>query len=646
MQASRERAMAIRAERPGSALWRAALRQILPVVIAVIFLALLRDRVAHVEAGAVLAALGRVTAAQWIAALGATMLSFWAVGHYDAVLHRHMATGVPCPRARRAGIAAIAISQTLGLGLVTGALVRWRMLPGLSLWQAARVTAAVAASFLMGWAVVAAAAVVALSLPAAGAFRPVGGIVLTLAAGALALSLCAPPLRIGRWTFAWPSLVTMIRIPTLAAIDTGAAALALWILMPAEAAPLFGILLPAFLIALGAGLISNAPGGVGAFEVTLIALLPGVAEEPLLAAILAYRAVYYALPAALGALALALGPRPREAAAERPGLIAPAPVLAPHVARLVACAPRAEAQLLRQGQHAVLLDGAAKAGWMLGTTRQALVAISDPFGEQQAAPDLIRRLAEEALRVGRIPCLYKTGARVAARARRAGWIALPVAREAWLAPARFDLSAPERAGLRRKLRKAEKAGVSVIRAGAGLPLAEMATLAAEWATARGGERGFSMGRFAPDYVTGQGVWLARAGGRLVAFATFHEGAREWTLDLMRQGAGAPDGTMHALVAAALASARREGIARLSLAALPPNRASARGPLARLVRRIEAASGLNGLGQFKSSFAPEWEMLYLAAPSRTALAIAALDIARAIARPGSLPGPRAKGHFGS
>ncbi|WP_343115457.1 phosphatidylglycerol lysyltransferase domain-containing protein [Ostreiculturibacter nitratireducens] len=637
MKASGEEVAAVSAPGPIPGFWHAARRHLPPLAIAAVFLWLLRDRVSHVDAGAVLAALGEVTLAQWTAALGATALSFWAVGHYDAVLHRHLGTGLPCTPARRAGMAAIAVSQTLGLGFVTGSLVRWRMLPGLSLWQAARLTAAVAISFLMGWAVVTAAVVTLQPPPGSEALRWIGAIALLLASAGLVLSPFARPLRIAGRTFAWPSLVTLTRIPILAAIDTLAAALALWILLPVGAAPEFGHYLAAFLLALGAGLLSSAPGGVGAFEVTLFAFLPGIAVEPLLAAILAYRAVYYALPAGIGAIAMAFSARAPARAADRFAVTSPptTPPAGP-ISGLVANARRAESQLVRQGEHRILFDDQELAGWVLGTTRQAQVAIFDPFGAPGTEARLLRCLANEARLTGRIPCLYKVGTRGAAAARRAGWATLPVAHEVSLNPLHFDPASPKRAGLRRKLRLAGKAGVVVSRAGSTLPTDDMAEIAREWAEARGGERGFSMGRYDPEYVSGQGVWLAHARGRLVAFATFHEGAREWTLDLMRHGAEAPDGTMHALIAAALAAAREAGLSRLSLAALPPDIGSSGGPAAKLLRRAEAATGSPGLRQFKSSFAPDWQTLYIAAPSRTALLVAGLDIARAIARPEPLP----------
>ena len=275
-----------------------------------------------------------------------------------------------------------------------------------------------------------------------------------------------------------------------------------------------------------------------------------------------------------------------------------------------------------------------------------MVALSDPMGPPDATPDLIRRLVQEAARTGRLPCLYKTGARTAVQARRMGWQTHPVAVEAWLTPATFDLATPARAGLRRKLRRAEKHGLRIERGGVGhatvLPMVQMTQIADRWAQARGGERGFSMGRFAPDYVAGQQVWLAYVGDRLCAFATFNATHMEWTLDLMRQDDDAPDGIMHALIAAALRAARDEAVPRLSLAALPPDRAAADGPLARLLIRADAASGVQGLRQFKAAFDPQREILYIAAPTRTALAVAAIDIARAIRFPTPLPGtPRAE-----
>ncbi len=171
-----------------------------------------------------------------------------------------------------------------------------------------------------------------------------------------------------------------------------------------------------------------------------------------------------------------------------------------------------------------------------------------------------------------------------------------------LRPARADLSQPACAQLRRKLRRAARAGVTVS-LGTDLPVAEMAAVAADWTRLRGAERGFSMGRYDPAYVAGQHVYLARAGDRLAGFATFHVTPDEWALDLMRHGPDMPEGTMHALVAAALADAARLGVARLSLAGLPPRPDPRRGLAARLVARGLSRLSGPGLHQFKAAFAP-------------------------------------------
>ena len=97
---------------------------------------------------------------------------------------------------------------------------------------------------------------------------------------ACGLSLVQPkwlPLRL-------PPLRLWLRLLVLAAVDVSFAALAFWVLLPEVFQPEFSLLLAAFILALGAGLLSGSPGGVGPFELCLVTLLPGVAEVELIAA--------------------------------------------------------------------------------------------------------------------------------------------------------------------------------------------------------------------------------------------------------------------------------------------------------------------------------------------------------------------------
>lgn len=682
-------------------IWRRALlRQALILTALVALAVLLRARVLALDLPAIMAALETVTMKQWALAAAATAVSYWSLGQYDAVIHRALKTQIAPRAAARAGILAIAISQTVGFGLISGALVRWRMTAGLSLAQASTITASVAASFLLGWAAITGAVLLALPLPVEsgagagiafegwhGLLRGVGALGVALGTMALALPQLGRALTLFGRVIPLPPSKRVAKIFLLAALDTLAAGIALWMLLPPDAGPAFTVLLPAFLLALGAGFVAGTPGGIGPFEITLLALLPISDQTPVLAAVLAWRGIYFALPASVAGVALLRGPRAdqrtREATAQRPGIplpphaarsaihpkaqrektlsafsdsaraahpslrdaiAPPATELTPRLAALVERAPRAELGLLRQGEHAVLLAGNARAGWMMGHARRALVGLLDPFGgaERALTQALLPRLSALARRQGKIACLYKITPRTAATARAMGWRVMPVAREAWLAPQSFTLNTPALAGLRRKLRKAEKSGLRVSCAEDALPITQMTALSAAWVAARGGERGFSMGRYTPDYASGQRVYLAYQGAELVAFATFHEGAREWVLDLMRPAAQAPDGTMHALIAKAVEDARAYQIPRLSLAALPPEPDQARGVAAKIWKRAATQTGAAGLRQFKAAFAPNWQTLYLAAPNTAALTLAAASISHAIRRPPPLPtGPVAR-----
>jgi len=614
----------------------AARRQLLGLGIVAAFLWALRDKLAQLDGAAILTALGQVQPLSWAIAVLATVASFAALAQYDALIHRALATGTAPRFARRAGWTAIAVSQTIGFGLVSGAMIRWRMLPDTSLVQASKITATVAATFLTGWSVLTAA--VLLVSPIHNPHLPVlavqGLAVLGLVlGGSLALVALVMPegLRLGRLSLRLPPLAVMGRILLLAGLDTAFAAAALWALLPQEAALSFLTLYPAFLLAQGAGLVSNTPGGVGPFEITLVSLLPATAEPELIAAILAWRIVYYGLPAVVAMALVALRP----AHAMQRGTLVEAPLADPPTARLVAAAAQAELGLLRQGEHAVLATDCGTGGWMVGRSARVLSAMLDPFG-RAPVPALLERLQMSARAEGRTACLYKVSPRIAAQARAEGWAVAPVAFEAWLDTRSFSLACPSRAGLRRKLRKAQKAGVSVQLAQGALPLTEMAACARGWVAAHGGERGFSMGRFSPDYVAAQQVMLARdAEGRLVAFATFHANGQEWVLDLMRPAATAPDGTMQLLIAEAVAAAARAGARRLSLAALPPRSEDVEGPAATLWRQAEKGRGAAGLRQFKMSFSPQLSRRYIAAPSATKLVLTAADLAQAIHRPAPL-----------
>jgi phosphatidylglycerol lysyltransferase len=543
-------------------------------------------------------------------ALLCCLLSFWAIGRYDAVAHRHFVTGISGPQARASGTIAIALAQTLGFGILTGAAVRWRMLPALAPLDGLRLSTFVAVTFLGAWAALTAAAVLVLPAPAWTA-APAFAVLVALPAG-LYLVLILPH---HHSRVQLPSLCSLRAIAGWTAIDLLAAALMLYLLLPDI--PLgFAAFLPVFLLAFGAGLLSGAPGGIGPFELICLGLLPQLPPAQLLAGIIAFRALYYALPAVIAALCLLRPLRPQRRIPP-PGKGPPRSVT------------RAEVGLIRQ--NGGWINIAPQSTLALWQTPQSLAALFDPVAGHPAMA--LPAVVQAAKRANRLPCIYKCGPRLAAHARAQGWQVLRIAQEACLDPRDFDLSQPSRRGLRRKLRAAVRQDVHTS-APAELPLRQMALLDADWQRRQGRALGGTMGRFCPEYVQDQQVFLAHHNGRLVGFASFHHSDHEFCLDLMRSGSDAPDGTMQALVHAALQQAARFDIPRLSLAAVPSF--AAKGLIwPRLIRQGSRA----GLRQFKASFAPQWQPLYAAAPGPVALAIALADITAAVHHPPALPSCR-------
>ena len=592
------------------------LRALLSVLASVGFIGLLVQRLRHIDLAELAAGFERIAPENWLGALALTGLSFAAVGHYDAALHRHLGSAIAPTVARRAGICAIAVSQTLGLGLLTGSVLRWRLLPGYSLWQAARLTGLVALSFLLGWGFVTAFTLSA--LPTSPFRLPA---VLALAGLSLGVILVLGPQK---WAASLPNGFTLLTLAGLTAVDTFAAAAALWVLCPPEMALPFVTLLPAFLLAFGAGLISGAPGGVGPFEMALLALLPDHPEPTLLTAILAWRACYYALPAVLGAIVAMQGAKS-------------APTVAPrtpwHILRL---AKRAESGLALQGEHR-LIETPANAGLLIARTRHFVVALFDPIAARTPADVAVslQNLHKTAHAANCSMAFYKASDRTAVMARKAGQSCLRIAQEAVITPATYRLDSPRRAGLRRKLRRAALAGLHISQPKIQRDWAALSAIADTWANLHGGERGFSMGRFCPHYLNYQRLYIAWQNQVPIAFVSFHLGQNEWTLDLMRHRAALPDGCMHLLVQTAIEDAARLGVARLSLAAVPECRLKNR-LLNRLHGRLTAQT--QGLARFKSSFAPDWQPLYLTAANPLALLAVAVEIAQAIHHPAPLPRP--------
>lgn len=556
---------------------------------------------------------------QWGLSAIFTAISFWAVGKYDVIAHRHFDSGVASKRAHRSGIAAIGLSQTLGFGMITGSVTRWRLLPSAGPARAAQITVFVTGLFLL--AMVGVVGLLTLLAPVQDGFHLPAGLALFGAVACVITTLVFPQLRLGRWSVDMPSLRAIFGAVGWTALDLVAAGLALYVLLPADTSVSFWAFLPVFCIALAAGITSGTPCGVGPFELTLLFLTGlGMSAEippaPLIAALGGFRLVYYVIPAMASGVYFAFGNHAKTADRR-----APEPPL--HLKS----APRAETGVLRQnGGRLLSLTGTGMGIWK---TTQCYVGLFAPF----ATPDrsFFDTFAARARDNNRFAALYKCDRRTALGALKAGWKVLHIADDAVVDLSGFDLDTPPYSRLRRKIRKAQKSGVTV-RAATAEDCGVMEKIDADWQTRNGHARGGAMGRFCTDYLAGQQVFVAEVDARAIAFVSMHTCDAEWTLDLMRDGAQTPDGTMYVLVHHALERAREKQADAFCLSAVPacPDTDSAFWRF--LAMRTASLSHGAGLRQFKSAFAPRWTPLYMASPTRLSLLVTAFDIAREILFP--------------
>ena len=77
---------------------------------------------------------------------------------------------------------------------------------------------------------------------------------------------------------------------------------ALYVLLPPGSAPPFIDFVPIYVGAVLVGLVSHVPGGLGVFEVIVLAAFPAPARADALAAMLCYRLTYSLVPFALAGM--------------------------------------------------------------------------------------------------------------------------------------------------------------------------------------------------------------------------------------------------------------------------------------------------------------------------------------------------------
>ncbi|MCO3638308.1 lysylphosphatidylglycerol synthetase family protein, partial [Pseudomonas aeruginosa] len=277
----------------------------------------------EIDPGALHDAIADVPRPALLGALGATALGFVILLDYEWSASRFAGVTLPMRSLATGGFSAFAIGNAVGLSLLSGGSVRYRLYSrhGIGAAEIARMT--LFASLSLGCALPVLAALAALCDldDAASALHLPHALVAVIAIAVLSLAVGlvaflarhrlpgerpSPDsllVRLGRRSLRLPGLRLSLLQLLITALDVAAAATVLYLLLPET--PPFAAFLLVYLLALAAGVLSHVPGGVGVFEAVLLAAFAGqLGAAPLAAALLLYRLIYVVLPLLLACLLL------------------------------------------------------------------------------------------------------------------------------------------------------------------------------------------------------------------------------------------------------------------------------------------------------------------------------------------------------
>lgn len=247
-----------------------------------------------------------------------TTIGYWIVTAYDLLALHHIRHPLPYPKIAFAAFTSFAIANNLGFVLLTSSAIRYRFYLGwgLSAFEIAQVIAFGNLSFWLGMLSIGGVlfAIEPLSVPdflqlPVDSIQLLGGIFIALTLGYLLLSVLShqKEFNLGKWSFFLPSWQLSSFQILVSILDWGLASGVLYLLMPRVETLSFPLFFAIYLLAQLAGILSHVPGGLGVFETVIVLMLSHtIPADRILAALLAYRAIYYFFPFAVAVLMLGI----------------------------------------------------------------------------------------------------------------------------------------------------------------------------------------------------------------------------------------------------------------------------------------------------------------------------------------------------
>ena len=267
-------------------------------------------------------------------AAGCAAASYVVLIAYDWLAVRHLKYVVPLKTVALASFTSFTMSHTLGLTVLTGGTVRYRIYTraGVKPLDVALIVLLCGWTFWLGIIAVAGLGLV-ISPDLATPFRHVAtmairwftgdrtaatygdfalvverwaGVLLLAATAAYTLlaTLYRKPIRWKAIDFTLPDgRETLLQI-VVGAVDLAFAALVIYVLLPVEGRPGVLSFFVIYAVAMVVGALSHSPGGLGVFELVIVKLLPESPKPEVLAALVLFRLIYTLIPFLIGLVML------------------------------------------------------------------------------------------------------------------------------------------------------------------------------------------------------------------------------------------------------------------------------------------------------------------------------------------------------
>ena len=246
-----------------------------------------------------------------------TVFSYLIMTCYDVLALRYVQHQLAYSKIALASFIGYAFSNNIGLSMVAGASVRYRLYSswGLSALEITKIVAFCTMTLWLGFFALGGVVFLvepmvvpaALHLPFASV-RQLGLIFLLLVGCYLVFGIARKqPFRVKELEFALPPQRLVLPQIAVAIVDWILAGSILYVLLPSSPSLNVPGFLGIYLLAQMAGLMSQVPGGLGIFEAIIVLLLsPLMPASMILGSLLAYRGIYYLLPLVAAAVLLGI----------------------------------------------------------------------------------------------------------------------------------------------------------------------------------------------------------------------------------------------------------------------------------------------------------------------------------------------------